>query len=142
LRSTPAISTSDRLRVVGTNLVLFLLLFGVVTVNKRFLRPYVGPSALAQAVTGSLPNFAAAFFVTLAAVGPVLLFRPRFGRLLVYVASLAAFTLLTLEELTGAVGASKYFDAFDIVASALGAVFACLAFELLVSINRSRAKLP
>ena len=56
--------------------------------------------------------------------------------------ALAAFTLLTLEELTGALGASKRLDTLDIVASALGAVFACLTFEVLVSIDRSRAKQP
>lgn len=138
MSNTRTIGTTDRLRVLGTNLVLFLLLLGVVTVNKRFLRPHVGPSALAQVVTGSLPNFAVAFFVTLCAVGPVRLLRPRFGRLLVYVAALIVFTLLTLEELTGALGASKRFDTYDIAASALGAFVACFAFELLARIDGPR----
>ena len=136
------ISTTDRLRVVGTNLLLFLLLLGVVTLNKLFLRPHVGSSTLAQVVTGSLPNFAAAFFVSLCAVSPVLLMKPRFGRFLVYLSALAAFTLLTLEELTGVMGASKWFDAFDILASALGAVFACCSFELLVRVAKERLKRP
>ena len=140
MSNTQAISTTDRLRVIGTNLLLFLLLLGVVTFNKRFLRPHVGSSVLAQIVTGSLPNFAAAFFVGLCAVSPVLLFPPRFGRQLVYSAALAAFTLLTLEELTGFVGASKRLDTFDILASALGSVLACLSFELLVRGVRARAK--
>ncbi len=140
MSSTQTISTTDRLRVVGTNLLLFSLLLGVVTVNKLLLRPHVGSSALAHAVTGSLPNFAAAFFVSLCAVGPVRLFKPRFGRLLVYLAALAAFTLLTLEELTGVLGASRRLDTFDILASALGAVFACLTFELLVRAERLLVK--
>ena len=135
-----AISTTDRLRVVGTNLLLFLLLVGVVTLNKHYLRPHVGSSILAQVFTGSLPNFAAAFFVTLCAVSPVLLVKPRFGRLLVYLSALVAFTLLTLEELIGIVGASRQVDTFDILASALGAILACLSFELLVRVAEARTK--
>ena len=134
------LSTTDRLRVVGTNLLLFLLLVGVVMLNKHYLRPHAGFSVLAQIVTGSLPNFAAAFFVSLCAVSPVLVVKPRFGRLLVYFAALAAFTLLTLEEMIGIVGASRAPDSFDVLASAAGAIFACLSFELLVKSAEIRVK--
>ena len=142
MSTTRSISITDRLRVVGTNLLLFLLLFGVVTLNKRLLGPSVGSSALAQVVTGSLPNFAAAFFVSLCAVSPVLVMKPRFGRMLVYLAALVVFTLLALEELSGVVGASTQLDTFDILASALGAVFACLTFEWIVKVAKRGLKAP
>jgi uncharacterized membrane protein YjjP (DUF1212 family) len=117
-----------------------LLLVGVVTLNKLYLRPHAGSSVLALIVTGSVPNFAAAFFVSLCAVSPVLVVRPRFGRLLVYLAALAAFTLLTLEEMIGIVGASRAPDSFDVLASAAGAILACLSFELLVKAAETRVK--
>lgn len=138
LSTIHSISRKTKLQIIGTNLLLFLLLFGIVTLNKSILRPNISSSALAYILTGSLPNFAAAYFVSLCVVNPVIAVKPRFDRILVYLSSLIVFILLTIEELTGVAGASKQIDIFDILASALGAIFACITFELLVNRAKDR----
>jgi len=55
-----------RNQLLNTNLILFALLFGLVTLNKEFFRPLVKGSSFASILTGSFPNFIAAYLISLA----------------------------------------------------------------------------
>jgi len=133
------ISSKDKFKIIGINILLFALLFGLVTLNKECFRPHFSNSTLAKIITGSFPNFIAAYIISLFAVNPVLTIKPRFGRMIVYISTLMISTILTIEELTSIVGASKQYDIYDIIASVLGSILAILTYE---SINyRQKNKL-
>ena len=46
--------------------------------------------------------------------------------------SIAVFAILTIEEIKPILGASTYYDIFDIIASGVGSAFTILTYELLV----------
>jgi len=123
------INSKDKFRIIGINMLLFALLFGLVTLNKDYFRPNFTNSTLAKIITGSFPNFIAAFIVSLCAVNPVLTIKPRFGRMIVYISTFMIATILTIEELTSMVGASKQYDIYDVIASVLGSILAILTYE-------------
>jgi hypothetical protein len=128
----------SRLRTIATNLVLFAVLFGLVFLNKRLLRPMLGSVPLMDILTGSFPNFIAAFFISLAVVNAVVTARPRYGRHLVYAGSLLVFAILALEEVRPMWGASTYYDSFDILASGLGSLLSISVFESIMLRRRQR----
>ena len=132
------INSKDKFRIIGINMLFFALLFGLVTLNKDYFRPNFTNSTLTKIITGSFPNFIAAYIVSLCVVNPVLIIKPRFGRLIVYISSFMISTILTIEELTSMVGASKQYDIYDILASALGSILAILTYESINNRQKSR----
>jgi len=126
----PRIEKKTVIKIIGINLTLFLLLYGLVYINKAVFRPTFNETHLAQILTGSFPTFIAAFLISLCAVNPVLIIRPRLGRLIVYLGSLCIMTMLILDELES-IGASKQYDIYDIAGSILGSLLAVLTFEYL-----------
>ena len=121
----------NRRRLLGINVLLFAVLYLLVAFNKDYLRPAFGHIQFMGVLTGSLPNFLAAFLISLGAVNGVLSRRPERGRLLVYLGACAVFLVLAVEELRPMWGASSVYDLFDILASALGSVTAILVYELI-----------
>jgi hypothetical protein len=122
----------DKLKIITINLGLFALLFGLVTLNKEFLRPLLRHKPFAGVLTGSFPNFIAAFIIGLAPLNAVLIRAPKHGRLIVYICSLLVFAGLTIEELVPLWGASSQYDPFDILANGIGSGLAVLTYELIV----------
>ncbi len=118
-------------KILGINLVLFALLFGLVSFNKEILRPGLSHISFVSILTGSFPNFIAAYIISLAVTNAVLIRKPKNGRLIVYVGSALVFAILAIEELFPMWGASTYYDAFDILASGLGSLLSVVTYELI-----------
>ena len=129
-----------RLRIVGFNLVLFALLFGLISLNKEYFRPAFNHFQFGKIITGSFPNFIAAYLISLSFVNAILIRKPKSGRIIVYTGSLIVFTILLIEEIKPMWGASTYYDLYDILASGLGSVLAILTYELIL-LRRKRKKL-
>jgi hypothetical protein len=89
---------------------------------------------------GCLPNFLAAFLISLAPVYPVITRRPKHGRIGVYSFSIVVFAVLTIEEFMPLWGASTHYDSLDILASGAGSLLAVLAFELAVWIRKRKSE--
>lgn len=123
------INSKDKFKIIGINILLFAILIGLVTINKEYFRPYFSNSTLAKIITGSFPNFIAAYIISLFAVNPVLTIKPRFGRMIVYISTFMISTILTIEELTSIVGVSNQYDNYDITANVLGSILAILTYE-------------
>lgn len=87
--------TKERFRLIGTNLFLFAVLFGIISFNKDVLRPNYGQLPFWDIILGSLPNFAAAYLISLAFVNGVIWKKPKHARLIVYSSSFIVFVLLT-----------------------------------------------
>jgi len=121
----------NMLKIIGINLVLLALLYGLVSFNKGILRPEFSHIAFISILTGSFPNFIAAFIISLAFVNAVLIRKPQNSRLIVYVSSVLVFTILTIEEINPMWGASTYYDPFDILASGVGSILAIITYELI-----------
>jgi len=121
----------NKLRIIGINLVLFGLLYGLVSLNKEILRPAFSHISFINILTGSLPNLVAAYLISLAFVIPVSIRKPPNGRLIVYVGSALVFTILAIEEISPMWGASAYYDPFDILTSGLGSILSLITFELI-----------
>jgi len=126
-----------KFKIIGINILLFALLFGLVTLNKEYFRTHSLNSTLAKICTGSFPNFIAAYIISLCAVNPVLTTKPRFGRMMVYISTFMISAILTIEEFTSIVGASEHYDIYDIIASVLGSILTILTYE---SINYRQKK--
>jgi len=120
------------LKIVGINLVLFALLYGLIPLNKAILRPKFSHIPFISILTGSFPNFIAAYIISLFFVNAVLIRKPQNGRLIVYVGSVLVFTILAIEEIYPLWGASTYYDPFDILASGLGSILSIITFELII----------
>ena len=124
-------SRKNMLRIVGINLVLFAILYGLVSLNKAILRPEFSHIPFIGILTGSFPNFIAAYIISLAFANAVLIRKPQSSRLIVYVGSVLVFIILSVEEIMPIWGASTYYDPFDILASGLGSIFAIITFEFM-----------
>ena len=120
-----------KFRIVGINLILFALLFGLVSLNKEFIRPTFNHIPIVKFLSGSFPNFIAAYIICLAFVNAILIRKPKFGRIVVYISSLVISIILIIEELKPIWGASTYYDLYDILASGLGSILAILTFEFI-----------
>lgn len=130
----------NRIRIVAINLFLFAALYGLVSLNKEFLRPALNHSDFLKVLTGCFPNFIAAYLISLASVSAVLMRKIKRGRLFVYAFSIAVFAILMLEELKPMWGASTYYDPFDILASGVGSTLAIVTYELLRLIETKRLR--
>ena len=119
-------------RIIVINLLLFALLFGLVSLNKEFLRPLYSNTPVIKVLIGSFPNFIAAYIISLAFMNAVVIREPKYGRLIVYLSSFLVFAILTIEEFKPMWGASTHYDPFDIFASGLGSLLTILTFELVV----------
>jgi len=119
------------LRIIGINLALFALLYGLVSLNKGILRPEFSHSSFISILTGSFPNFIAAYMISLAFVNAVLIRKPKNDRIVVYISSVLVFTILAIEEINPIWGASTYYDPLDILASGLGSILSIITFELM-----------
>lgn len=122
----------NALRIIGINLILFALLYGLISFNKEVLRPEFGQIPFISILTGSFPNFIAAYLISLGFVNAELMRKLQNGRLIVYAGSVLVFTILAIEEIHPIWGASKTYDAFDIWASGLGSILSIVTFELIV----------
>jgi len=118
-------------RILGINTVLLSALFGLVYLNKKFIRPRFEYEPVAGVLTGCFPNFLAAFIISLFIVTPVLIRKLESGRLFVYAGSCFVFIILTVEEFKPMWGASETYDPWDVMASGVGSLFAIGVFELL-----------
>ena len=119
------------LKIIVINLVLFALLYGLVSLNKEVLRPEFSHISFASVLTGSFPNFIAAYIISLAFANAVLIREPQNGRLIVYLGSVLVCVILTIEELIPMWGASTHYDSIDILASGLGSLVSIITFELI-----------
>ena len=124
----PRIEKKTIIKIIGINLTLFLLLYILVYINKAVFRPTFNETHLGQILTGSFPTFIAAFLISLCVVNPVLIRKPRLGRLIVYLGSLLTMLVLILDELES-IGASKQYDFYDIAGSIFGSLLAILTYE-------------
>ena len=124
------IEKKNFIKILGINLTLGLLLFGLVYINKTVFRPAFNETQLAQVLTGSFPTFIAAFLIGLCVVNPVLIRKPRSGRLIVYLGSLCIMFVLILDEFKS-IAASTQYDTYDIAGGIIGCVFAVLTYEYL-----------
>ena len=131
-------SINNKKKVIAINAILFAALFGLVSLNKEILRPAFNNSSLLKILTGCFPNFIAAYFICLAFVSAILIRKIKHGRLLVYISSIAVFTILMIEELKPMWGASTYYDIFDIIASGVGSTLSIFTYELLILIKMRR----
>jgi hypothetical protein len=132
-------SRKKRLRVILTNILLFGLLFGLVSFNKEILRPSFSDIPIMKLILGCFPNFIAAFIISLAFANGALTLELMHGRLLVSLGSLFVFAVLTAEEMRPIWGASTHYDVLDIVASGVGALLAVFTYEAAV-VRRKRAQ--
>ena len=123
---------NNKLKIIGINLVLLALLYGLVSFNKEVLRPAFSQQSFIGFLTGIFPNFIAAYLISLAFVNAVLIKMPPKGRLIAYTGAVLVFAALTIEEFVPVWGASTTFDPFDIQASGLGSLLSIITFELLI----------
>ena len=86
------------LKLFGINILLYSLLFGLVTLNKQVFRPAFNHSQLGSILTGSFPNFIAAYLINLCIVNGVWIRKPKFGRPIVYGLALIITAVLVHEE--------------------------------------------
>jgi len=132
-------SIRKKLRVVLTNVVLFGVLFGLVSFNKEILRPAFGDILILNPLLGCFPNFIAAYIMGLFFVNAALTIEPKHSRLLVWLGSCAVFAVLTVEEVRPMWGASTQYDPLDIVASGMGALLAISTYEAATFLRRRSA---
>ena len=140
----PGIENKAVIKIIGINLTLFLLLYGLVYINMAIFRPIFNDTHLAQILLGSFPSFIAALLISLCVVNPVLIRQPRSGRLIVYLGSLCIMSVLVLDEFES-IAASMQYDIYDIAGSILGSFLAVLIYEYLnyrqkqkIEINRDK----
>jgi len=124
------------MKVIAINAILFAALFGLISLNKEFLRPALNNSNLLKILTGCFPNFIAAYLISLASVSAVMIRKINHGRLIVYTISIVVFIILMIEELKPMWGASTSYDAFDIIASGLGSILTMATYELALVIEK------
>jgi len=129
--------TKTTLKVIGINLILFGALFGLVSINKEFLRPVSASNSLSAVFTGCFPNFIAAFLISHAVINAVIIKQPKGGRMIVYTSAIFIFLILAIEEVIPLWGASTYYDIYDIVASAIGSALAISTYEIIRSFKTS-----
>ena len=62
------LNRKSKARIIAINIFLFALLFGLVSLNKEILRPIFSHISFVKILTGSFPNFIAAYIISLAFV--------------------------------------------------------------------------
>ncbi len=127
-------------QIIITNILLFALLFGLVSLNKVVFRPNFGHLPCVNILTGSFPNFIAAFIISLALINGVLTKNLKHGRFIAYTGSVIVFIILTIEEIKPIWGASEHFDSLDILASGLGSLLSISTYEMIVFSRKHKLK--
>jgi len=127
---------NTKLRILAINIFLIALLFGSVSFNKEIIRPAYNHIPIINMLTGSFPNFIAAYIISMAVVVGVLMKKSNHAHLIVFLSSTIIFLILTIEEFRPIWGASSYYDIYDIVASGLGSLLAILTFEVLLAFGK------
>jgi hypothetical protein len=127
-------------RIIIINILLFVLLYGLVSLNKEILRPHLSHLPFVNILTGSFPNFIAAYLISFAFMNAVLTRKPKHGRAIAYISSALIFLILTVEEIKPMWGASTHYDSFDILASGLGSFMSILTFELILFARKRNLK--
>ncbi len=128
-------------KAIAVNAILFATLFGLISLNKEFLRPTLINSEFQKILTGCFPNFIAAYIISLLSVSAVLIRKIKHGRLIVYISALIVFIILLIEEVKPMLGASETYDFYDIIASGLGSFFTILTYELFVLNGKKHIKI-
>jgi len=128
----------SRLGIVGINLFLFALLFGLISLNKGFFRPTLDHVPFLRILTGCFPNFIAAYIISFAFVNAILIGKPKYGRAIVLTSSLLIFVILAIEEVKPMWGASTHYDSYDILASGIGSLLSILTFESITLKQKTR----
>jgi len=124
-------------RILAINIFLFGLLFGLISLNKEIFRPEFNHIPFASVLTGSFPNFIAAYVISLAFANAVLFRDPKHGVLMVTMSSALVFIILAVEEIMPMWGASTHYDRLDILASCIGSLLAVFTFKLLAPMIRN-----
>ena len=121
-------------KYIAINLILFALLCFSVSMNKEYIRPLFENKPILGIVTGSLPNFIAAYLISLFPIAFILAkeLNVKKSRFLLYTIAIIVFIILTIEEIKPFFNASVVYDIYDIMANGLGSIFAILTFELFV----------
>ena len=121
-------------KYIAINLILFAFLYFAVSFNKEFIRPIIGNNNILRILTGSFPNFIAAYIISLFPIAAILKKKININKskLIIYIVALIVFLILTVEEFQPFLGASTVFDLNDIIANGLGSVLAIITFEILL----------
>jgi hypothetical protein len=121
-------------KYIAINLILFALLYFSVSLNKEYIRPLFENKPILGIITGSFPNFIAAYFISLFPIAFILAkeLNVNKSRFLFYIVAIIVFIILTIEEVKPFFDASEVYDTYDIMANGLGSIFAILTFELFV----------
>jgi hypothetical protein len=127
-------------RIIAVNAFLFAALFIMVSFNKEVLRPAFNHIPFLRSLLGCIPNFLAAYLISMAFINALVIRQPKFSRLLAYAASMVVFGILTLEELKPMWGASTVNDSLDIAASLAGSLLAMITYEIIAIIQKKRKK--
>ncbi|MCD4729750.1 MAG: hypothetical protein K8R74_04055 [Bacteroidales bacterium] len=114
------------------NAILFAFLFLSISFNKEYLRPNYGNLPFIGILTGSFPNFIAAYIISLFPLKPILDKNLKYSRIIFYASSFLIFIVFTVEELKPLFGASTQYDPYDIIASGIGSLLAILTFEFFI----------
>lgn len=122
---------SRRKRLLAANALLFAALLLLVTLNKEYVRPAISRESVAGILTGCVPNFLAAFLISLMGINAIFFRKPARGRIYAFIFSALVFIVLSIEEIKPMWGASTVFDTFDIAASALGSSLALGVYEFI-----------
>ncbi len=131
----------EKKKILIINILLFALLFGLVSFNKQVIRPGYSHIPWVHLLSGSFPNFIAAYLIGLAFANGIMVRKLKRTRLFVYLSTLAVFIILTIEELAPMWGASTYYDPADIIASGIGSICTLLTFELITFSKRKSKSL-
>ena len=122
----------SRKKYIIINLILFAILFALISFNKEYLRPNYGNLPFISILTGSFPNFIAAYIISLFPLKPILDKNLKYSRIIFYASSFLIFIVFTVEELKPFFGASTQYDPYDIIASGIGSLLAILTFEFFI----------
>ncbi len=120
---------------------MFAILFASISINKEYLRPNYGNLPFIGIITGSFPNFIAAYTISLFPLKPILDKNHKYSRIIFYAISFFIFIVLTVEELKPFFGASTQYDHYDIIASGIGSLFAIMTFEFFIYKPRNIVKI-
>ena len=121
-------------RYITVNLILFAILYLTNAFNDAFIRPVYGQSPVIGVLSGSFPNFMAAWIISLFSLAPILARKIdiKKARAIFYTVTLLVFLILTVEEIRPMWGASETYDLYDIIANGLGMLIAIFTFELMM----------
>jgi len=121
-------------KYIAINLILFAILYLSVEFNKEFIRPLIRDNHVLGILTGSFPNFIAAYIISLFPIAAILSkkLNTKKSKLIIYIVALVVFIILTVEEFQSLFGASTVCDIYDIIANGLGSALAIITFELVL----------